>query len=271
MIFFAAIAACSSTDGGGIDDVPETGTDGRADAKPDTTQEDGSLDATTDQKARDASDAGKDADADSGDESDADSGDPNDAGCDADADSGDPNDAGNDAEPVPVCRDEHQTCKTTDDCCAGLECGGGGFVLECLPMAPQCVKEGGDCGGKEPCCDGLTCNANNQCEAPAPACRQQHETCNNTDMLCCEGLECGGGGFVLECLPAAPQCVKEGGDCGGKDACCDGLTCNASGKCEMPAPACVPEGSPCNDKDKQCCAGHYCASMGILRVCEPNP
>ena len=264
MIFFAAIAACSSTDGGGIVDVPETGTDGRADAK----QQDGSPDdATTDQKAQDASDAGKDADAS---DDDADSGELGDAGNDADADNGDPNDAGNDADAAPVCRDEHQTCKTTDDCCAGLECGGSGFVLECLPFAVQCVKAGGDCGGAEPCCDGLTCNANNQCEAPAPACRQQHETCNNNDMLCCEGLECGGGGFVLECLPAAPQCVKEGGDCGGKDTCCDGLTCNASGKCEVPAPACVPAGSPCKDT-AECCADHFCSSMGFVKVCEPNP
>ncbi len=261
MIFFAAIAACSSTDGGMIDDVPETG----ADAMSDATQRDGSPDdATTDQKAQDASDAGKDADAS---DDDADSGEVGDGGNDADADNGDPNDAGNGAE--PVCQDERQTCKTTDDCCPGLECGGDGFVLECVPVAAQCVKEGGDCGGAEPCCDGLTCNASNHCEVPAPVCRQERETCNNTTMLCCPGLECGGDGIVPECVPVAAQCVKDGGDCGDKDVCCDGLTCNANGKCEVPAPVCIAEGQLCNKPGDVCCPGLYC-KVGFLMTCDPE-
>ena len=112
------------------------------------------------------------------------------------------NAAGKCEVPAPVCRQQDETCNNVDRlCCDGLECGGGGFITHCVPVAPACVKEGGDCNKDDLCCDGLTCNAAGKCEAPAPACRQQNETCNNTDKLCCDGLECRGRGFALECLP----------------------------------------------------------------------
>eukprot|EP00931_Biecheleriopsis_adriatica_P048551 TRINITY_DN2805_c0_g1_i2.p1 TRINITY_DN2805_c0_g1~~TRINITY_DN2805_c0_g1_i2.p1 ORF type:complete len:259 (+),score=36.64 TRINITY_DN2805_c0_g1_i2:79-855(+) len=145
----------------------------------------------------------------------------------------------------------------------------GGFELEvvaelfddaCLVGATQCEFSLRQLRGeKKSIYQMQTEETQNDSRVGVPSCQGNY--CSDSST-CCSGTTCQkntGGGWDQACL--APQCVPEGGECGGDgQACCDGSACyhaNGGSACTATPKSCVPEGGMCGSGEK-CCDGSAC-------------
>jgi hypothetical protein len=95
-------------------------------------------------------------------------------------------------------------------------------------------------------------------------CSKAQEACRkDTTPRCCPGLACitpiDGDPLTGNCTP----CSKAGEVCGPFNECCDGMSCNANGRCEA---ACNDVGTECFD-DNECCDQLICTSSQSCNFC----
>ncbi|KAF8061406.1 hypothetical protein HT031_004497 [Scenedesmus sp. PABB004] len=157
----------------------------------------------------------------------------------------------------------------------GGRCGADSY---CVGGCCNAATGGCSTGTRETCTGGGRWTLYGQCDlltcpAPVPVCKPAWWQCTppapGQANPCCAGYTCQAtydkcvvGPHV--CKPAQPECVPDGGSCGGRDGCCcKGLTCDwdhrrKRGSCRPIAPSCLGEGwGPCT-ADSQCCRGNRC-------------
>ncbi|MBN9162196.1 MAG: hypothetical protein BGO98_13745 [Myxococcales bacterium 68-20] len=121
--------------------------------------------------------------------------------------------------------------------------------------APTPDQDAGLDASSCPSCSGTPCCAPNQCIVATGLCQPCSKAGGpcNIDDDCCDGLQCNAAG------KCASQCLAKGAFClGGNGTCCLGLKCSINFMCT----ACGLNGDSCNNN--QGCCGGKCTDGGCV-------